>query len=105
MKWMKRGVAMTLAAALALGLLVTGLMAASKDWSDAGLGDLSQYYETGNSADPGKISTTPGDPGGKSYGIYMFASNAGTPLTFVRWLQEFASGSLYRTMGDALYRA
>ena len=105
MKWMKRGVAMTLAAALALGLLVTGLMAASKDWSDADLGDLSQYYETGNSADPGKISTTPGDPGGKSYGIYMFASNAGTPLTFVRWLQEFASGSLYRTMGDALYRA
>lgn len=105
MKWMKRGAAMALAAALALGLLVTGLMAASKDWSDAGLGDLSQYYETGNSADPGKISTTPGDPGGKSYGIYMFASNAGTPLTFVRWLQEFDSGSLYRTMGDTLYRA
>ena len=94
-----------LAAVLVLSLLATALLAASKNWTGAGLGDLSQYYETGNSANPGRISTVLGDPGGKSYGIYMFASNAGTPLSFVQWLQEFEEGSLYRDMGDTLYRA
>ena len=94
-----------LAAVLVLSLLATALMAASKNWTGAGLGDLSQYYETGNSADPGYISTVKGDSGGTSYGIYMFASNAGTPLSFVQWLQEFEEGSLYRDMGDTLYRA
>ena len=52
MKRMKRGTAIVLAAALVLSLLATALMAASKNWTGAGLGDLSQYYETGNSADP-----------------------------------------------------
>lgn len=94
-----------LAAVLVLSLLATALLAASKNWTGAGLGDLSQYYETGNSADPGYISTVKGDSGGTSYGIYMFASNAGTPLSFVQWLQEFGEGSLYRDMGDTLYRA
>lgn len=105
MKWMKRGAAAVLAAALVLSLLATALLAASKNWLGAGLGDLSQYYETGNHADPGYYSTVDGDLGGTSYGIYMFASNAGTPLSFVQWLQEFDSGSLYRYMGDKLYKA
>ncbi len=105
MKRMKRGTAIVLAAALVLSLLATALMAASKNWTGAGLGDLSQYYETGNSADPGYISTVKGDSGGTSYGIYMFASNAGTPLSFVQWLQEFQKGSIYRDMGDTLYTA
>lgn len=94
-----------LVAVLVLSLLATALLAASKNWTGAGLGDLSQYYETGNSADPGYISTVKGDSGGTSYGIYMFASNAGTPLSFVQWLKEFEEGSLYRDMGDTLYRA
>ena len=94
-----------LAAVLVLSLLATALLAASKNWTGAGLGDLSQYYETGNSADPGYISTVDGDLGGTSYGIYMFASNAGTPLSFIQWLQEFEEGSLYRYMGDKLYKA
>ena len=105
MKRLKRGTAIALAAVLVLSLLATALLAASKNWTGAGLGDLSQYYETGNSADPGYISTVKGDSGGTSYGIYMFASNAGTPLGFVQWLQEFEEGSLYRDMGDTLYRA
>ena len=50
MKRMKRSTAMVLAAAVVLSLLATALLAASKNWQDAGLGDLSQYYETGNSA-------------------------------------------------------
>lgn len=94
-----------LAAVLVLSLLATALLAASKNWTGAGLGDLSQYYETGNSADPGYISTVEGDSGGTSYGIYMFASNAGTPLSFIQWLKEFEEGSLYRYMGDKLYKA
>ena len=94
-----------LAAVLVLSLLATALLAASKNWTGAGLGDLSQYYETGNSADPGYISTVEGDSGGTSYGIYMFASNAGTPLSFIQWLKEFEEGSLYRYMGDKLYNA
>ena len=105
MKRMKRGTAIALTAALVLGLLATALLAASKNWTGAGLGDLSQYYETGNSANPGRISTVLGDPGGKSYGIYMFASKAGTPLSFIKWLQEFKEGSIYRDMGDTLYNA
>lgn len=105
MKWMKQGAAAVLAAAVTLSLLATALMAASKNWLDAELGDLSQYYETGNNADPGYYSTVEGDLGGTSYGIYMFASNAGTPLSFVQWLQEFKSGSIYRYMGDRLYDA
>ena len=105
MKWMKQGAAAVLVAALALSLLATGLMAASKNWLGAELGDLSQYYETGNNADPGFYSAVDGDQGGTSYGIYMFASNAGTPLSFVQWLQEFSSGSIYRYMSDKLYNA
>ena len=69
MKRMKRSTAMVLAAAVVLSLLATALLAASKNWQDAGLGDLSQYYETGNSADPGYVSTVRGDSGGTSYGI------------------------------------
>jgi len=104
-KTAKKGTSLILAATLVLALVVTALLAASKDWRGAKLGDLSQYYETGNSADPGYISTVTGDSGGTSYGIYMFASNAGTPLKFVEWLQEFPAGDVYRTMGDLLYRA
>ena len=52
MKWMKQGAAAVLVAALALSLLATGLMAASKNWLGAELGDLSQYYETGNTPIP-----------------------------------------------------
>lgn len=44
MKRMKRSTAMVLAAAVVLSLLATALLAASKNWQDAGLGDLSQYY-------------------------------------------------------------
>ena len=48
------------------------------------LGDLSAKYES--NGNPGTISTGDGDSGGKSYGMYQFASNAGTPQNFVEWL-------------------
>ena len=102
----KKGLALALSIVLVLSTAVTALLAASKSWTGAQLGDLSQYYETGNSADPGYISTVSGDSGGKSYGIYMFASNAGTPVKYAEWLRStYPAGDVYRTIGDALYTA
>lgn len=48
------------------------------------IGDLSARYES--NGDPGTISSGYGDAGGKSYGCYQFAINAGVPQAFVAWL-------------------
>lgn len=47
------------------------------------LGFISRKYETYNE-DPGTISNTKGDPGGKSYGIYQLALKTGTLGNYVR---------------------
>ena len=105
MRKMKRGVALL----LVLALLATLVVAASYNWRDAELGDLSQYYETGSvgkeKAQPGYISTVSGDSGGTSYGVYMFASNAGTPYEFAKWLKGHTPLSLYWQMGEVLTMA
>lgn len=49
------------------------------------LGELSKRYES--NGDPGCISSGWGDAGGKSYGMYQLASNAGSVDSYVRWLQ------------------
>lgn len=49
------------------------------------LGDLSKRYES--NGDAGCISTGYGDAGGKSYGMYQLASNAGSVDSYVRWLR------------------
>lgn len=49
------------------------------------LGDLSKRYESND--DPGCISTGYGDAGGKSYGTYQLASNAGSVSRYIEWLQ------------------
>ena len=103
MKRIKRGTALVLAGLLLAGLLTTALVAASKNWVTTELGALSQYYETGNSADPGYISTVSGDSGGTSYGIYMFVEK--TVASFMDWLEKQPAGSTYRAMGDILYNA
>ena len=94
---------------LVLALTATLVIAASYNWQGAALGDLSQYYETGSvgkaEAQPGYISTVSGDSGGTSYGIYMFASNAGTPYEFAKWLAGHERGTLYKGMGDTLVAA
>ena len=46
------------------------------------LGHISRKYESG-SFGPGAISNIPGDPGGKSYGIYQFSLNKGILSRFV----------------------
>lgn len=103
MKRIKRGTALVLAGLLMASLLTTALIAANKNWITTELGALSQYYETGNSADPGYISTVKGDSGGTSYGIYMFVEK--TVSNFMDWLRAQPDGTTYRAMGDILYNA
>lgn len=50
------------------------------------LGDLSKKYES--SGDCGTISSGYGDAGGKSYGMYQFASSMGVVDKYIKWLQE-----------------
>ena len=71
MKRMKRGTALILAGLLLASLPTTALVAAGKNWVTTELGALSQYYETGNSADPGYISTVKGDSGGVLRHLYV----------------------------------
>ena len=80
--------ALILSAVMLASCVTTALLAAHRNWKDPGLGALSQYYETGENADPGAVSTVPDDPGGTSFGLYMFASKVGTVDDFRRWLRS-----------------
>lgn len=103
MKRTKRGMALILAAVMAVSCVTTILLAASKPWTGVGIGELSQYYETGNNADPGRVSNVKGDSGGTSYGLYMFVE--GTVTNFINWLKQQPKGSTYYDFGDTLWRA
>lgn len=103
MKRTKRGMALILAAVMAVSCLTTILLAASKPWTGVGIGELSQYYETGNNADPGRVSNVKGDSGGTSYGLYMFVE--GTVTNFINWLKQQPKDSTYYAFGDTLWRA
>ncbi|MDP4147243.1 MAG: DUF5050 domain-containing protein [Bacillota bacterium] len=54
--------------------------------SDDYLGILSAQYES--NGDPGAISNTSGDPGGKSYGAWQLSVNAGSLNEFLSWLKN-----------------
>lgn len=98
--------ALILAAVMAVSCLTTILLAASKNWSSLkDLGALSQYYETGADADPGAVSTVPGDPGGTSFGLYMFSSKAGTLDAFRTWLRNYQGNAIYNGFAAALDKA
>jgi len=64
------------------------------------LGDLSAKYES--NGDPGCVAHTPGDLGGASYGAYQFATAAGIPQDFIRWLlgQGYANAEYLANSGD-----
>ena len=102
MKRTKRGMALILAAVMVVSCLTTILLAASKPWTGVGIGELSQYYETGTNADPGRISNVDGDSGGTSYGLYMFVEK--TVTSFMDWLKK-SDSAVYRGFGDRLYNA
>lgn len=98
--------ALILAAVMAVSCLTTILLAASKNWSSLkDLGALSQYYETGADADPGAVSTVPGDPGGTSFGLYMFSSKAGTLDAFRTWLRNYKGNTIYNGFAAKLDKA
>ena len=69
------------------------------DLEDQLLGELSARYES--NGNPGAIAVVSGDPGGKSYGTYMFASAAGTPRMFFEWCQA-SSNAYYQGIGNTL---
>lgn len=94
--------ALILAAVMAVSCLTTILLAASKPWTEIDLGSLSQYYETGTNADPGRISNVDGDSGGTSYGLYMFVEK--TVGSFISWLQK-SDNKIYQGFGETLYNA
>lgn len=98
--------ALILAAVMAVSCATTILLAASKNWSSLkDLGALSQYYETGADADPGAVSTVPGDPGGTSFGLYMFSSKAGTLDAFRTWLLNYQGNAIYNGFAATLDKA
>ena len=97
--------ALILAAVMAVSCATTILLAASKNWANPELGSLSQYYETGTNADPGAVSTVPGDPGGTSFGLYMFSSKAGTLDAFRTWLRNYQGNAIYNGFAATLDKA
>lgn len=85
----RRAAGLLLAAALAFsGALLYAVADAVTDWFSAELGSLSAAYETDPKYGPGTVATVSGDPGGTSYGLYMFTRNANTPMMFVEWLLQ-----------------
>ena len=96
---------------IALVFSLVAVVAETKWTNRTSLGMLSRYYETGSIGDAdaaGVISTVVGDPGGKSYGAYMFTIKSGTVLDFINWCRNTAinsSSSVEYAIGEALYKA
>ena len=107
MKASRKTLSILLCLCIVLALLPTVLLpfagaTAADDLEDSMLGQLSARYES--NGNPGAIAETAGDPGGKSYGMYMFASNAGVPKAFFEWCQD-SSNAYYRGIGNTLSEA
>lgn len=110
MKLLRRGLAVLLSIALVFSLVA---VVATPNWSNAtSLGLLSRYYETGNTdtdvAAAKMISTVDGDPGGKSYGVYMFASKTGSVKAFIEWCRNTtinAANTVAYAIGEKLATA
>lgn len=109
MKIIRRGTAILLSLALTVGLVagvwLVGLAATYADslMNRSNLGTVSAKYES--SGDPGLYTTTQGDPGGRSYGLYMFASKPGSVQLFFQWCQKQVDNAVYKAIGDTLAEA
>jgi hypothetical protein len=64
----------------------------------SGLGLKASKYES--DLNPGAISNTSGDYGGKSYGAWQFSSKTGSLNSFVNWLKE-KDGEFYSKLSEA----
>ena len=104
MKTSRKILSVLLCCSLLLGLaaaLTPPRAAASvaDDLEDSMLGQLSERYES--NGNPGAIAVVSGDPGGKSYGLYMFSSAADSPKSFFQWCQA-SSNAYYQGIGNTL---
>ena len=99
MKSSRKIISVVLCGCLLLALLPSLLATVADDLEESMLGELSAMYES--CGDPGAIATVSGDPGGKSYGLYMFTSKSGTPKAFFEWCQA-SSNAYYRGIGNTL---
>ena len=105
MKSFRRGTSILLCLCI-LVTLVPGILlfvgaTAADDQEESLLGTLSATYE---SSGPGVVSGGAGDPGGKSYGSYQFASAFDVPKHFFEWCQK-SSNILYQSFGNSLSTA
>ncbi|MGH4123965.1 MAG: vgrg protein [Clostridium sp.] len=64
----------------------------------SGLGSISAKYES--NGNPGTISNTPGDYGGKSYGAFQFSSKTGSLDSFVNSLSK-KDNAIYTKLAGA----
>lgn len=87
---------LALAAALALPRASASV---ADELEESMLGELSATYES--SGNPGAIAVVSGDPGGKSYGLYMFTSASDAPKAFFQWCQA-SSNAYYQGIGNTL---
>ncbi len=103
MRTSRKFMSFILCAAMLLGMAVAMLPRASAtvadDLEETMLGQLSATYES--NGNPGAIAQVAGDAGGKSYGLYMFASSADTPKAFFQWCQA-SSNAYYQGIGNTL---
>lgn len=67
----------------------------------SGLGLKASKYES--NLNPGAISNTAGDYGGKSYGAWQFSSKTGSLNSFVNWLKR-KDGEFYSKLSEAKSR-
>ena len=107
MKASRKILSVLLCCSLLLGLAAAFLLpraaaSVADDLEDSLLGKLSEIYES--NGNPGAIATVSGDPGGKSYGLYMFASAADSPKSFFKWCQA-SSNAYYQGIGNTLSEA
>ncbi|MBU3190515.1 vgrg protein [Clostridium bowmanii] len=70
----------------------------STDNKLSGFGSTSAKYES--NGNPGSISNTPGDYGGKSYGAWQFSSKTGSLNSFVNSLQK-KDNQIYSKLSEA----
>lgn len=101
-KQFRGALCLLLAISLLGGTLLYAFGTAADDFEETMLGELSKDFESG---DPGTISSGDGDPGGKSYGAFQFASKHDGPRQFFYWCLGSERSPAYQAIGARLRQA
>lgn len=106
MKFLKKhtrgALCILLSASILGGAMLYAFGTAADDYEETLLGELSKDFESG---DPGAISSGNGDPGGKSYGAFQFASKSDGPKAFFTWCMDPSRNATYQSIGNQLSQA